>query len=216
MALLPLQSCPFSFRSPTTSPGSSANQQRPSSERYALPPTLSIDHLTQPLSGIEPSSHRSVLPAAHQVCYSTLIYDLNLLDPTCLRHSLSKVLGLGIVVGGSIVKLPQIHTLLRTRSAHGLSLPAYALETLGYAISLAYAWRSGFPFSTYGENVFMALQGVAIVLLVVKYGGTGGRRGSGVWGLAMALVGWVLLDHRVVSFSTREYGPVYRLTRQGR
>lgn len=128
--------------------------------------------------------------------------------------SFSPGLGLGIVFGGAIVKLPQIHKIWSAKSAHGLSLPSYILETLGYAISLAYAARSGFPFSTYGENVFMAAQNIVITLLIVQFGTgvgralTGERKGKRGKVVAMAVgmlgVGYVLADERVVGSSTRK------------
>lgn len=171
-----------------------------------------------------------------QQCYKTLIFDFDILDGPCLKYSLSKGLGLGIVLGGSIVKIPQVRArprpvderpppvsqltallscfpcpgrrtqiikIAQAHSAVGLSLPAYVLETLSYAISLAYAYRSSFPFSTYGENFFSAplpppsplarrplvvltctpatapapvtIQNVAITLQIIYYG----ARGSG-------------------------------------
>jgi mannose-P-dolichol utilization defect protein 1 len=43
-------------------------------------------------------------------CYNTLIYDFNITDVECLKYALSKGLGFGIVLGGSIVKIPQVRT----------------------------------------------------------------------------------------------------------
>ena len=60
-------------------------------------------------------------------------------------------------------------TVITARSARGLSLTAYALETLSYAITLAYSYRNDFPFSTYGENFFLTIQNVIITLLIVHY-----------------------------------------------
>ena len=57
-----------------------------------------------------------------QKCYTSIVEDLNLSDFECLKYSLSKGLGVGIVVGGSIVKLPQL--LLSTRSVRGISPPS--------------------------------------------------------------------------------------------
>lgn len=65
---------------------------------------------------------------------------------------------------------------LKARSARGLSLPAYVLETLSYAITLSYSARNGFPFSTYGENFFLTLQNALITILVVYYPSTPLRR----------------------------------------
>jgi mannose-P-dolichol utilization defect protein 1 len=43
------------------------------------------------------------------------------------------------------------------------------LETLSYSITLAYAFRNEFPFSTYGENLFLAIQNIFITLLIIYY-----------------------------------------------
>jgi mannose-P-dolichol utilization defect protein 1 len=76
----------------------------------------------------------------------------------CLRLLISKALGLGIVLFGSILKLPQMAKIVRAHSARGVSVEMYALEVVAYTISLAYAVRLGIPFSTYGENASLTLQ----------------------------------------------------------
>lgn len=43
------------------------------------------------------------------------------------------------------------------------------METLSYAITLTYSFRNEFPFSTYGENLFLTLQNVLITLLIIGY-----------------------------------------------
>ncbi|KAF8996440.1 hypothetical protein BDQ17DRAFT_1284532 [Cyathus striatus] len=102
-------------------------------------------------------------------CYASLVENLDVGDIGCLKFAVSKGLGVGIVVGGSIVKLPQILVILKSRSARGLSLPGYVLETLSYGITLAYSARNQFPFSTYGENCFLTFQNAIITLLIIAY-----------------------------------------------
>lgn len=126
-----------------------------------------------------------------QKCYVSLVENLNIGDVECLKYSASKCLGIGIVVGGSIMKLPQLmlsaqcfplaHSsltnkhnappaiVLKARSARGLSFTAYILETLSYAITTAYNYRNSYPFSTYGENLFLTAQNIVITLLIVSY-----------------------------------------------
>lgn len=104
-----------------------------------------------------------------ETCYHSLVERLDLGDSECLKFAFSKALGLGIVVGGSIVKVPQVLLIISANSARGLSLTAYVLETLSYAISLAYSYRNSFPFSTYGENLFLTLQNVLITVLIVHH-----------------------------------------------
>ena len=58
---------------------------------------------------------------------------------------------------------------VNARSARGLSLLAYILETISYAITLAYSFRHQFPFSTYGENFFLTIQNILITFLIVIY-----------------------------------------------
>lgn len=48
-------------------------------------------------------------------------------------------------------------------------MSAYILETLSYAITLAYAVNKDFPFSTYGENLFLTLQNTLVTLLIIFY-----------------------------------------------
>ncbi|KAJ3734280.1 mannose-P-dolichol utilization defect 1 protein [Lentinula guzmanii] len=102
-------------------------------------------------------------------CYTSLVENLDIQDVECLKYSLSKALGIGIVVGGSVMKLPQLLLILRGRSARGLSLSAYVLETLAYGINLSYSFRNMFPFSTYGENLFLTIQNILITFLIIFY-----------------------------------------------
>lgn len=48
-------------------------------------------------------------------CYNVLVYDFDVTNVECLKYALSKGLGFGIVLGGSIVKIPQVGP-SRTRS----------------------------------------------------------------------------------------------------
>jgi mannose-P-dolichol utilization defect protein 1 len=95
-----------------------------------------------------------------------LVENLQFGDVECLQYALSKGLGVAIVAGGSIMKVPQIITIITSGSARGLSLPAHILETLSYGITLAYSVRNAFPFSTYGENAFLTAQNAIITTLI--------------------------------------------------
>jgi mannose-P-dolichol utilization defect protein 1 len=117
-----------------------------------------------------------------QECFTTLIYNV---DPTvfCLRLALSKALGIGIIIFGSILKIPQIYKIVRHSSARGISLSMYSLEVLAYDISLAYAFRKRLPFSTYGENASLTVQNMIITLLILFYSSTidkQSRQGGGL------------------------------------
>ncbi|KAI8327131.1 hypothetical protein EDC96DRAFT_532703 [Choanephora cucurbitarum] len=108
-------------------------------------------------------------------CYVSLVENLNVQDVDCVKYAISKGLGLGIVLGGSIVKVPQILTILRNKSAQGLSLASYLLETLSYFITLSYNLRQGNPFSTFGEIMFICIQNIIITCLIFYFGRQQGR-----------------------------------------
>ncbi|MCJ1375373.1 hypothetical protein MMC20_006608 [Loxospora ochrophaea] len=132
-------------------------------------------------------------------CYSILILDLNPTHTPCLTLAVSKTLSLTIIALSSIVKIPQLLTLLQARSAQGLSFTSYLLETAAFLVTLGYNIRAGFPFSTYGETALIAMQDAAIAVLVLHYGGgRGGDAGAAVLVAGLAGGMWALLDEGVV------------------
>jgi len=136
-------------------------------------------------------------------CYAELVENLNWNNDQCLKIALSKILGVGIVAGGAIVKIPQILKLLNSKSAAGLSISSYILETIAYGISLAYNVRQRFPISTYGETAFILVQNLCIMVLVFVYG-----RKLGLGGAILIAIGamlYALFSRNVVSFSQLAY-----------
>jgi mannose-P-dolichol utilization defect 1 len=97
-------------------------------------------------------------------------------------------------------------TVVSARSARGVSLSSYALETICYLVSLAYSYRNGFPFSTYGENFFLGIQNVIITLLIIHYpSSTFKRRDSSsnaTWKVAGAALVTVIAVAVLYSLST--------------
>lgn len=96
----------------------------------------------------------------------------------CARALLSKGLGYGIIGGSLLVKVPQITKILNNRSAQGLNLVAVLIDLVAITFNLSYSFVSGFPFSAYGDGVFLALQTVLIGCLIVHYGGSTLRAGA--------------------------------------
>lgn len=105
-------------------------------------------------------ARRLTLLLTPQKCYRSLIHDIDLSDKECIQYSMSKLLGLAIVMGGAVVKVPQIIKIVNGRSARGLSLASFLLDSAGTGINVAYNIRKHFPWSTYGESVFLLVQNV--------------------------------------------------------
>ncbi|CAL8327023.1 unnamed protein product [Lota lota] len=108
-------------------------------------------------------------------CYDSLFLDFNFLDVPCLKIVLSKGLGIGIILGSLMVKLPQILKLMGAKSAEGLSFHSVLLDLLSITGTMAYSITNNFPFSAWGEALFLMLQTVAIGFLIQHYGGKTGR-----------------------------------------
>uniref|UniRef100_A0A8C8RHG7 Mannose-P-dolichol utilization defect 1 protein n=1 Tax=Pelusios castaneus TaxID=367368 RepID=A0A8C8RHG7_9SAUR len=106
-----------------------------------------------------------------QRCYDELLLRLNLLHVPCLKILLSKGLGIAIVAGSLMVKLPQVLKILGAKSAEGLSFSALLLELVALTGTMVYSVANRFPFSAWGEALFLMLQTVAIGFLAQHFGG---------------------------------------------
>lgn len=106
-----------------------------------------------------------------ELCYDEFFLNFNFLDVPCLKIVLSKALGIGIILGSVMVKLPQILKLIGAKSAEGLSFNSVLLDLLAITGTMAYSIANKFPFSAWGEALFLMMQTVAIGFLIQHYGG---------------------------------------------
>nr|KAJ3419507.1 hypothetical protein HK105_006866 [Polyrhizophydium stewartii] len=156
---------------------------------------LARDKVLSPLIGAECAGAVAAIDLARDDCFKLL---------------LSKGLSLGIVVGSSILKVPQIINILAAGSAEGLSFLSVFVETVSIAITVAFNYRLHNPFSAYGENVFVSVQNLAIMFLILVYRGRYGALVSR--GIAIGLFGAALFSERVVSMGmleTLQWGTIF-------
>ncbi|KAI3652422.1 hypothetical protein MP228_002747 [Amoeboaphelidium protococcarum] len=130
-------------------------------------------------------------------CTSKLVDAMDFKDKACVSLAVSKVVGLGIVAGSSLVKVPQLLKIVASGSAQGISLNSYILETVAYCIALVYNYRHGNPFSTYGESIFVTLQNFVIIALMLWYGRQVGTLSVVV--AAFAGIVYALIDPTIVT-----------------
>ncbi|KAM3186970.1 hypothetical protein ACTXT7_003262 [Hymenolepis weldensis] len=102
-------------------------------------------------------------------CVNTYMKDHDFFNAECFKILLSKCLGYGIVVGASLVKLPQLIKIVRCGSAEGLSMTAQILELVCYTSTSAYSLYLRFPFSTFGDSVFLLVQSAIIAFLTISW-----------------------------------------------
>ncbi|XP_018326908.1 mannose-P-dolichol utilization defect 1 protein homolog [Agrilus planipennis] len=105
-------------------------------------------------------------------CYDQYFLEFNFLDVNCFKATLSKCLGVGIILGSLLVKIPQILKILKNKSAQGISLFSVTFDLIAITIYMAYSCVNGFPFTSWGDTAFLALQTVAIGFLVLFFGGS--------------------------------------------
>jgi len=104
-------------------------------------------------------------------CFEEVVVKLDFQNVACLKSTFSKVLGLGIVAGSSLVKFPQVLKIYGSGSAKGISFVSVLLELLAVTSSGVYGVKKGFPFGAYGESLFLAVQTLVIALLVLRFSG---------------------------------------------
>lgn len=78
-------------------------------------------------------------------------------------------MGYGLVVGGAIVKIPQVIKILLEKSVYGISFSSVLMEALTNWVTIVYSWHRSNPFSIYGENVFLLVQNLAIMALFITF-----------------------------------------------
>ena len=98
-------------------------------------------------------------------CYRTFFINGDLMDMDCLKYSISKGLGYGIVIGSGIMKLTQILKIVMNRDVTGLNAMSFYMECAAFLPSIVYNFLKGYPISTYGENVVILFQNYLLVFL---------------------------------------------------
>ncbi|KAL3190362.1 hypothetical protein MRX96_019386 [Rhipicephalus microplus] len=85
-------------------------------------------------------------------CYDEIIVRHNFENVGCLKLALSKCLGYGIIVGSTLVKVPQIVKIVQTQSSEGISVTSVLMELMGMTATAAYSYAQRYPFSSWGEG----------------------------------------------------------------
>ncbi|KAK3090141.1 hypothetical protein FSP39_009475 [Pinctada imbricata] len=62
-----------------------------------------------------------------------------------------------------VVKVPQILSIVQSKSCKGVSLSSLILEECGYSVMLTYNFAKEYPFSAYSEYPFLVLQGIPFI-----------------------------------------------------
>jgi mannose-P-dolichol utilization defect protein 1 len=162
-------------------------------------------YLAPIVSAIPEPVHDAVISLIGAPCHGALLLDLDVTkDPACTTLAISKALGIAIVGASAIVKVPQILKLISSRSSAGVSFISYALETASLLITLSDGVRNQFPFSTYGETALIAVQDIAVGVLVLQFAGRTAAAATFVAVVAASIYA-LLFDQTLVDAQTMAY-----------
>lgn len=89
----------------------------------------------------------------------------------CFSATLSKVLGITLIIGSVLVKLPQIIKIYANKSGAGISIVSVTLDLSAITIYASYNYVKAYPFSAWGDSALLAIQTVIVGILVLYYQG---------------------------------------------
>ncbi|KAI4504526.1 hypothetical protein M0802_000076 [Mischocyttarus mexicanus] len=89
----------------------------------------------------------------------------------CFKATLSKILGLGIIAGSILVKVPQIVKILKNKDSKGINIYSVLMDLFCITAMTSYSFVSGFPFSAWGDGVSLGIQTLIIAILVFHFNG---------------------------------------------
>lgn len=101
-------------------------------------------------------------------CYEKVVVE-RVLQVECLKPLVSKMLGMGIMAGSLLLKVPQILAIVSSGAVEGLSPTSFYTELPLSGTHVCYNVLQGNPFSSYGEQVFISIQNAILILLLWFY-----------------------------------------------
>ena len=71
--------------------------------------------------------------------------------------ALSKIAGFSIITGASVLRVPQIYKIAKSKSTEGISPSMFYLDNIVMLQTLGFSLAHKVPFSVFGENFFMTI-----------------------------------------------------------
>ncbi|TPX61722.1 hypothetical protein PhCBS80983_g00992 [Powellomyces hirtus] len=90
-------------------------------------------------------------------------------SPQCKVLLTSKLIGMAILVLGSLLKLPSLFPVLKAGSTRGIPIPPLLFETFGFTVGIAFNIRHANPFTTWGEAPCLLVANLLILLVHWKH-----------------------------------------------
>jgi len=91
------------------------------------------------------------------------------LGASCFSQLLTKALGVGIIVGSMLNKVPIMVNMINSRTAAGISRNSLYGELMVYTNVAMYSHLLGHPITAYGENVSLLIQNTVLIVMTWNF-----------------------------------------------
>ncbi|OEU15698.1 hypothetical protein FRACYDRAFT_143087, partial [Fragilariopsis cylindrus CCMP1102] len=88
---------------------------------------------------------------------------------SCFSQLLTKAVGVAIIFGSMLNKVPIMRNMINSQSAEGMSRNSLYGELIVYANVAMYSHLLGHPFTAYGENVSLLIQNTALIVMTWNF-----------------------------------------------
>jgi mannose-P-dolichol utilization defect protein 1 len=100
-----------------------------------------------------------------EICLS----QVPIISSGCFSQLLTKALGMAIILGSCLNKMPIMINMMNNKSAAGISRNSLYGEAIVYACGVFYGFLEGHPFTAYGENISLLIQNAVLVLMAWQF-----------------------------------------------
>jgi mannose-P-dolichol utilization defect 1 len=104
---------------------------------------------------------KSKLEFSPKICLSQVPF----LSMACFKQLISKGLGVAIIAGSCLNKVPIMINMMQSQSAAGISRNSLYGEAVVYANGAMYGYLYQYPFTSYGENASLLIQNIILIVM---------------------------------------------------
>jgi mannose-P-dolichol utilization defect protein 1 len=107
--------------------------------------------------------------ASQEVSPEICLSQIPLISAGCFSQLLTKALGVAIILGSCLNKVPIMINMMNSQSAAGISRNSLYGEGIVYCNGAMYGFLEGHPFTAYGENASLLLQNIVLVAMTWSF-----------------------------------------------
>jgi len=126
----------------------------------------------------------------------------------CLSDTISKGLGVGIILGSVLVNILQVHKVWKAGTGRGLNLGSqYQAMWSNLLASVWWVWE-GAPISAYGECIMQALGPAALIALLWRFSSPGAAHAASVLAVTVGILSLAFAKKAALSAAIIPYTPL--------